>query len=377
MQLVHKNILIISPQAWGINFVSKHHYAEALAKRNNQIFFLNPPTRKSKVEKVQPHIFSVDYKPLFRGISHLPPFFSQWATLIEYKHLIKEIGTDIDVIWNFDSSRFFNLNKIIKPLKICHIVDYNENFQRELLSETSDFCFCTSEFIKHELIKYNPSTWKIHHGYQLHNDNSQLSTNLPFSKNKVKAAYVGNLAIKYIDWTILSEITDTHQEIDFYFIGNTSTSNLGKVPTRQTDEMNKLEAKKNTHFLGPKPANQLQSYLQEMDILLLTYKAGEYLKQLANPHKMMEYLGSGKIVVSTYTDEYKNDHEIIEMTKDNSEFSGLFNNVVENLDAFNSEQNQQQRKNFAERHSYLNQINKIENFIRSFQNLQHREVLEN
>ena len=41
--LRNKTILIISPQAWGKMFLSKHHYAIELAKRGNAVYFLNPP----------------------------------------------------------------------------------------------------------------------------------------------------------------------------------------------------------------------------------------------------------------------------------------------------------------------------------------------
>ena len=37
----NKIILIISPEAWGNNYVSKHHYAKYLSK-NNTVYFLNP-----------------------------------------------------------------------------------------------------------------------------------------------------------------------------------------------------------------------------------------------------------------------------------------------------------------------------------------------
>ena len=46
MELRGKKILIISPQHWGKMFLAKHHYAIELAKRGNEVYFLNPPEQK-------------------------------------------------------------------------------------------------------------------------------------------------------------------------------------------------------------------------------------------------------------------------------------------------------------------------------------------
>ena len=35
-----KKILIISPEPWGVNHISKHHYALALIKKGNTVYFL-------------------------------------------------------------------------------------------------------------------------------------------------------------------------------------------------------------------------------------------------------------------------------------------------------------------------------------------------
>ena len=79
--LTKKNILLISPEPWGINRVSKHHYATELAKRGNNVYYLNPPTDKFNIKSEQKRLFIFDYKPTYRGLSKLPNFIS--AMLIE------------------------------------------------------------------------------------------------------------------------------------------------------------------------------------------------------------------------------------------------------------------------------------------------------
>src|SRR5579862_3671957 len=70
--LAGKTILVISPQAWGDMLISKHHYALELARRGNQVYFLNPPDNdhwnlkgpdkriQIRVSKVNPNLYLVD-----------------------------------------------------------------------------------------------------------------------------------------------------------------------------------------------------------------------------------------------------------------------------------------------------------------------------
>ena len=90
---------------------------------------------------------------------------------------------------NFDSSRFFDL-RLVSYLKITHIVDLNQNFQRNRLAQSSDFCFATSSFILESLKRYNSGAFFINHGYSVRSVES-----IKKNDNKVHVGYIGNLAI--------------------------------------------------------------------------------------------------------------------------------------------------------------------------------------
>ena len=94
---------------------------------------------------------------------------------------------------------------------------------------------------------------------------------------------------------------------------------------------------------------------------LLFYKSeNQYDKeQLASPHKMMEYLASGKVTVSTYTDEYKDKRHLLEMVDNIKEYEATFEKVVENLDFYNSNEKQEERIKFAKNNSYEKQFERI------------------
>jgi hypothetical protein len=272
-------------------------------------------------------------------------------------------GIKFDIIWNFDTSRFFNLAFLKQKLRIAHVVDWSENFNRRLLCETSDLCLCTSTYLKEDMKKYNSKTFNIGHGY---NSNFERLTTEELDeinqKFNIKVGYVGNLVLKYIDWEIIFLIASTNSSIGFYFIGPESESNISKKTS--LDEYYIMTKKlNNTFFLGEKPGTKIPGYLAEFDILLLVYKAREYKKQLANPHKVLEYLGSGKVVLATWTEEYKNLNELLIMVDSVNQLPVKFTEIIDNLDKYNSEHLYSLRKTFAESKTYPNKLIEVEKII--------------
>lgn len=365
LSLDSKKILLISPEAWGINHVSKHHYAKELAKLGNEVYFLNPPSAKFGLTKISKGLFVVDYKSLFRGLSKLPHFLS--ALLIKYQiqKIEKKLGVNVEIIWNFDSSRFFNLSMLTQKLRICHIVDMAENIQRPLLAQTSDVCFCTSDYIKKELSCYSKNVTKIHHGYQIPEKFYEI--NEEFDKGRIQVGYVGNLARTCIDWELIMQLIKKHLDVQFNFIGSFEVSNLSKSSIDE-HRLAVLKDSSNVTLLGLKESHLIPSYLREFDVLISAYKLENEvdIKQHSNLHKTMEYIGSGKVTVSTYSDEYKDKRYLFEMMEKNNQFSDVFKKVIANIDTYNSQKKQQERMRFAFCNTYSKQLERIEDVLNKY-----------
>ena len=281
--LIDKSILLISPESWGINHVSKHHYAVELSKKGNKVYFLNPPGKVNSLIDIYKDLWVVNYKPCFRGLRILPGYMSGFLVKKEIEKLEKWINVKFDIIWNFDSSRFFNLSQIKNKLKIAHIVDWSENFNRKLLSKTSDIGFCTSRFLEEEMKKYNPHTYNIGHGYSTSDYmlNEEELKQLK-DKFKIKVGYVGNMNITYIDWSLIKTLAERNPDIGFYFLGPINKSNISNstIINHGYFVVNELH---NTFFLGEKDSYKIPSYLAQFNILIIVYKSRGYVKQLANP----------------------------------------------------------------------------------------------
>lgn len=294
---------MISPESWGDNYVSKHHYAETLVELGNVVFFLNTPGKVFHWQITEGGVNVIDYKPIFYGLGKLPAWLSSLLILYEFKHLERRLKTHFDIIWNFDSSRFFNLSRIPgRTYKICHLVDLNQNIQRPLLAATSDICLGTTRYIVDKLCENNRNSHLVGHAYRPQKNSGLFEFDVP-GVNSVKAFYLGNLSMKYIDWEILLEAANEHTGIDFVFIGPEGKSNLteGEIESASKKQIKMLP---NVFFCPPVHAHHIPQLLKKADLLLIAYQE-KYHKDQASPHKMLEYLASGKTIIATYTEEFE------------------------------------------------------------------------
>lgn len=359
--LTGKNYLVISPESWENHTVSKHHYAMELAsENNNRVYFLNPPSSSYrsidvKVAEGYDNLWVVNAPKVYSGLRFFP---NQIRRYIEYRWLTrfeKKLNVSIDIVWLFENSRFFDMSFARNKLKIYHQVDLNQDFHVETAATSADMCFCTTDFIKERLEIYNSKVFKIHHGFSGRNLMSPLTRQQAnfFSSDSgvdtIHVIYIGNLDIQYLDTDILQELVrkKRRQKLLFHLIG--SYNLRGSL-------FQALGKEKNTCWWGNVDSSIIPSILQTADLLLVVYKADNFKEQLASPHKFMEYFSSGKCIVSTYTDEYKDKRHLLEMVDDNDEYIERFEYAIENLKAVNSTERMQERVLFSQKHTYQKQL---------------------
>lgn len=352
----NKNILLISPEPWDHIFVSKHHYAVHLAKNDNVVFFLNPPSGKVNLRETQyQNVYSVSYRGFIPGLRYFPGVLIRFFIKSAYRRLQKLCNVKFDVVWSFDNSVFFDFHALPRPiLKISHIVDLNQNFQTKKAASTADICLATTDFIVKRLLLYTSKVYKINHGYNEIGKPAKIK--LP-GISPVKVIYSGNLAMPYIDWKILYRIASANAGVDFLFIGP-------HADVYSDEYKRKLFDCQNVFAIGRIASELVPSYLHQADILLVSYQERHFEDQ-ANPHKMMEYLGSGRAIVATWTAEYASLKEagLIAMSRRNWEFPDIFAAVLSRLELWNTEEKQHQRSNIAMNNSYTRQIKRIEDCI--------------
>jgi glycosyltransferase involved in cell wall biosynthesis len=359
MKLKNKTIFILSPEAWGTSFVSKHHYASLLASEGNQVFFINPPSSNFKKNQVKDHLTVIDYSlGSLRGINRLPSFLRDIFNGILIRKLIRFIGKKPDIIWSFDPFRFQNLQLFGANCKIYHPVDVHQTNLEVEAAKTADVIFSTANKILERFSSIKTAKYFINHGLASHFLENSAEIDFEVQKNSINVGYVGNLNYQYLDKEILAEILNENADVNFYFIGPYEKSNLSEnINVAFIESIRKLP---NVFLLGPKPSRELAAYLNKFDLLLMCYSGDRNVAQMANPHKILEYLSSGKVALTHFIDEYKNQPELFLMCNKNNELPEQFKYALKNLSLLNNKESMLRRIKFASENTYSKQLERIE-----------------
>ena len=358
----NKTILLISPEAWGTNFVSKHHYANYLAKHNT-VYFLNPVLGsivnpfgnvKAEIKPIKDNLFQVNYKNLLPRLNTLPKFIQQFI----FKRQAKQIQTALnimkfDIVWSFDPYRFWNQTVWGTDKTIYHTVDFHPKakFENEII-KSSKHKISISKFIPSDLITKVENISVVSHGISISNE---LNKNIKLPGNNIlKCIYVGNVS-NLLDVDRINRLVEQNNTVDFILIGPTKKSNISNTNVDTT------RFNKNIFLLGELSSNLIQSYLSKADICILLLKDRGSIKNI-NSHKVLEYLYSGNVVLSDGLLDYKG-NKIIESVWSKGDFNEKFKEIIQNIDFFNSNELSKKRKDFAIQNSYDNKIEEISTII--------------
>jgi hypothetical protein len=347
-----KIILIISPDAWNALPVSKHHYAIELAK-NNAVYFIDKEYGDENILDNNVHLIR-NYRRI-RGINRMPSILAKRVMKLEVNSILNITGTP-DVVWSFDTSRLYFLSLFNAKISLAHIVDYTEDFKLKELVQDAHLCFASSDSIIDKMKNYSSAVFKINHGY-IGGIITDIKEKVSLT-NRKKGVYIGNLSIQYIDWKAMYAIAKCRDDVDFVYIGST-TGNFVQEHQPYFDALTKLN---NTLFIGILSPEEVQYELKNADFCLMMYRATEFPEQLQNPHKIMQYLGSGKPIFASYTHEYR-DSDLLYMYKKTNTIEEQFNDFLSNAKGDFSDEARKKRIAFALDNTYQKQIERISRII--------------
>lgn len=362
MNVEGKVVYIISPNHWGVMQISKHHYARELTKRGAEVYFISPPSLDKGTcssEEIEKNLFVVHYKPLFRGMRFLPGFITDQLIKLQIARFRKRIGKKPDILWSFDLSIYMRLDWFKAEHTIFHPVDEMTS-QVKRAAESADVVFTVSEHLMNQLAGVSTPIHVVDHGvapFFTDHDFKPATTT-----EKMNIGYVGNLFMKDLHRPLLKNVIEANPDHHFHFFGakKPSNSNISAwVRPGSLEFVTFLEEAKNVTLHGPVHPSELPARLEEMNAFMVCYQINE-LNAVSNSHKILEYLCTGRVVISTPVERYI-DSPLIAMTKtqEPEDFAELFKQVADNQDEFNSAEIQEERRNFALSNSYKAQTTKI------------------
>src|ERR1700730_2250466 len=327
--LTNKTILLISPQSWGNMFIAKHHYAVELARLNNLVYFLNPPDTsmvlgktkaRIKIEKslVHENLFIVHQRLFFPYILkfHAKRIF-RFLMRFQVDSILKAIGRKPDIIWSFDLGFMYPFSYFPRDTyKIFHPVDEPTVSESLMCAKGADIIFSVTNEILEQYRGYDVPRIFIHHGVSEEFFAERKSLN-----QNGKSAHVGmsgNFLRPDLDREIFLRIIHENPDVVFECWGafEASHANLGGDLQGGTSSfISRLKEMRNVRLHGPVRPEQLAREYPRMDAFLICYDVLKDTSKGTNYHKVMEYLSTGKVVISNNVTTYKNRPDLVQMVE--------------------------------------------------------------
>ncbi len=380
--LKNKVILLISPQPWGSLFISKNHYAVELAKTNVVYYLCPQPIIKTSSQKIDVkslegigNLYIIDHQLFFpfQLKFHFRKLF-HFLMFIQTKRILKKINRKIDIVWSFDLGNYFPFAFFSKiPLKIFHPVDEPLNREAIFSAKGADVIFSVTKEILSKYEIYNLPSYFINHGVEA----SFVKSSNYFNQQDVlqlRVGFSGNLRRKDIDREILLNIINDNPTVQFDCWGDfENRNNLRDSENKSTDDfIEKLLSNKNVHLHGLLNPSQLADAYQQVDAFLICYDVKKDQSKGTNYHKILEFVSTGKIIISNNVSTYQNFPELVQMVNErlnNNLLPTLFKKVIDNISKYNSIELQKKRVAFAAENTYQNQINRIDNHLISLNSI--------
>lgn len=378
-ELNNRTILVLSPQSWGKMFVSKHHYAIGLARRGNRVYFLDPPeqgaTDLQEAVSITPsdiseNLFLVRHKLWFpyKLKFHAMPLFHM-GMRIQLKRILRAIGQPVDLVWSFDLGNLAPLYFFDKSVyKVFHPVD--EPLQPIAIEAArgADMIFSVTREILERYRDFPAPKHFVNHGVS---DEFLASAGPARPGGPIRVGLSGNLLRGDLDRPVLLQVVKENSGVVFECWGSYSNnqSNIGSNADPATAVfIAELQAQPNVVLHGAVPVAKLAESMRRMDAFLICYDIEKDQSKGTNYHKIMEYLSTGKVVISNNVTTYRDLPGLIEMTTErehNQALPALFKKVIGSLAKYNAPDRQQARISFALDNSYSKQVERISRLLES------------
>ncbi len=384
-----KDIVIVGMQSWDIAIGSNCKNIAAVLAQHNRVIYVNVPLDRKKFLKRQftdPNdlrrlsvlkgrnsglvelgdaFWSFYPKMVFESINWISSrtvydFFNRLNTkrlADEIRRITQELGFSDYILFN-DSSMFRGvyLKELLEPaLNIYYIRDNlitQEYFKKHgvrLEKETirsADLVVSNSPYLRDYARPYNKHAYYVGQGcdLELFTRNGVEEPQDLASIKGVKIGYIGFLTEMRLDIGLLVEIAKTRTDWQLVLVG----------PEDDAFKKSALHQLDNVHFLGSKNVDQLPAYINYFDVCMNPQVVNDLT--IGNyPRKIDEYLAMGKPTIATKTPtmEIFKDHVYL------GETAADYIQLIEKALKENSEEKERQRMEFAQGHTWENNVLEI------------------
>jgi teichuronic acid biosynthesis glycosyltransferase TuaH len=384
-----RDIVIISLHPWYFPGGSNSkNIAQYLSKKNRVIYFNIPLKRKAylsadqdpkirphreivknkgeKLKEISPNLWEYYPYALIESINWIPfttafkvvDYYNNWLFAREIKDGIRRLGfQNVILINDNDIYNGYFLKKLVSPdLYVYYFRDFLQGYSfwkrhtsvlEPKLLKSSDLVVTNSTIFAEYAKQFNPRSFYIGQGCNFEFFDYRKKFDIPAELNCLSrplVGYIGALDSERLDLNILSSVAQARPDWNIILVGPEDAiflqSSLHQIP--------------NIHFLGPKPFEQLPSYLNSFDVCINPQLKNQITRG-NYPLKIDEYLSLGKPVVATRTLAMKIFESHTYLADRVSEYPDLIETALREENPLRK----QERINFAHSHSWENCINDL------------------
>lgn len=377
-----RDIVIMSLQNWGDDLGSNsYNLALEFSKQNRVLYINRAPDRATRIKgvfqkqkkkktsewivNINTNLFVLHTRSIMESINFLPSvlfmklnYYNGQKLAKEIKKALIKIGfTEIILFIDNDFFRGAYLKELLNPDKFIYYIRDNlrshQYFKKHgescemMIAKKAELIVANSKFLADLIRPVNQNSHDIGQGCDFSLFSNEPTPKPPdFPKNnQPNIGYIGNLVSYRIDLKLLESICEKRKYWNWIFIG----------PEDESFKISSLHNHSNVYFLGLKKENELRKYLQHMDICI-NPQLKNAMTEGNYPRKIDEYLYMGKPIVATKTNFMLGFSTYVHLFENIQDFESK---IEEALNEISDNKKFQERRNFAESHSWQNCTEKI------------------
>jgi glycosyltransferase involved in cell wall biosynthesis len=304
----------------------RHHVLSRLAP-SSRVLFVSPPAThirdairqvpkggfaQSGLTEVSPELFTFVPPPWLPYSDR--PFVNRALEVARagyIRHLLARLGMQHPILYVWHPAFVDMVERFDAALVVYHCYDEYGAFrgarrkeieaQEARLLQRADVVFTVSTGLRERRVGMNPNTHVVHNGVDADSFAAALAPETVVAPDiaaipRPIVGCISRVVPEYFDAALLREVFRKRRDLSLVVIGPES-------PPQEFggDDLERLKAEPNVHFLGMRPFESLPSYLKAMDVCTIPYRVTGNT-QLADPLKLYEYLAAGKPIVSVPRD---------------------------------------------------------------------------
>jgi len=233
------------------------------------------------------------------------------------------------------------------------------------VARSANATFTVSESILADVRKIGVPAWFINHG--LSEPFAEAARNAAATgkggDGTIRVGYAGNLTHPSVNKPVFMQMVKENPSVEFHFWGPTESpvALAPQLVAEIAQFIHFLERCANVRLHDTVPARELALELQCMDCLVISYSLDNHVYDRSNSHKILEYLSTGKAIVSSRISTYTAHPDLLRMPEDGDEsrLPALLRDTLDRLDEFNTPELRDRRRRFALDNTYEKQLERI------------------